>query len=171
MFKKKNIYKNIYPQKECICRKRIYIQMFKNKQKKNMKGCIENEWVKKVFYWRLPHLSIHWLIMRVGFEVKGSKPESSVNRLNLFKVLIVWSTSFLKGCTICSSDSSSSFSLSPSVITSAGCLENSEIIYSTNNGRDCLVSSRTCTSRNVLNGNFTVRSIFVELFQCFILCF
>ena len=103
---------------------------------------------------------------------KGSKPESSVNRLNLFKVLIVWSTSFLKGCAICSSDSSSSFSWSPSVITSAGCLENSEIIYSTNNGRDCLVSSRTCTSRNVeLNGNFTVRSIFVKLFQCFILCF
>ena len=154
---KKNIYPNVQKKK---------------KKKKNMNGCIVNEWVKKVFYWRLPHLSIHWLIMWVGFEVKGSKPESSVNRLNLFKVLIVWSTSFLKGCTICSSDSSSSFSLSPSVITSAGCLENSEIIYSTNNGRDCLVSSRTCTSRNVeLNGNFTVRSIFVKLFQCFILCF
>ena len=59
--------------------------------------------------------------MRVGFEVKGSKPESSVSRLNLFKVLIVWSTSFLKKCAICSSDSSSLFSLSPSVITSAGC--------------------------------------------------
>ena len=75
--------------------------------------------------------------MWVGFEIKGSKPKSSLNRLNLFKVFIVSSTSFLKGCEICSSDSSSSFSLSPSVITSAGCSENSEIIYSTDNGRDC----------------------------------
>ena len=110
--------------------------------------------------------------MRVGFEIKGSKPKSSLNRLNLFKVLIASSTSFLKGRAICSSDSSTSFSLSPPVITSAGCSENSEIIYSTDNGRDCLVPSRTCTSRNVeLNGNFFVRSIFVKLFQCFALCF
>ena len=72
-----------------------------------------------------------YLIMRVGFEIKGSKPKSSVNRLNLFKVLIVSSTSFLQECAICSSDSSSSFSSSPSVITSAGCSENSETIYST----------------------------------------
>ena len=80
------------------------------------------------------------------------------------KVLIVSSTSFLKGCAICWSDSSSSFSLSPSLITSAGCSENSEIIYSTDNGRDCLVPSRTCTSRKVeLNGNFFVRSIFVKV--------
>ena len=107
------------------------------------KGCIGNEWVKKIVYWRLLHLAIHWLIMRVGFEIKGSKPKSSVNRLNLFKVLIVSSISFLKGCAIRSSDSSSSFSLSPSVITSAGCSENSEIIYSADNGRDCLVPSRT----------------------------
>ena len=109
--------------------------------------------------------------MRVGFEIKGSKPKSSVNRLNLFKVWLSRQLHF-KGCAICSSDVSSSFSLSPSVITSAGCSENSEIIYSTDNGRDCLVPSRTCTSRNVeLNGNFFVRSIFVKLFQCFALCF
>ena len=74
---------------------------------------------------KLPHLSIHWLIMRVGFEIKGSKPKSSVNRLNLFKVLIFSSTSFLKGCAIWPSDSSCWFSLSLSVITSAGCSENS----------------------------------------------
>ena len=136
------------------------------------KGCIGNEWIKKIVYWRLPHLSIHWLIMWAGFEIKGWKPKYSVNRLNLFKVLIVSSTSFLKRYAICSSNSSSSFSLSPSVITSSGCSENSEIIYSTDNGRDCLVPSRTCTSRNVeLNGNFFVRSIFAKLFQCFILCF
>ena len=121
---------------------------------------------------KLPHLSIHWLIMRVGFEIKGSKPKFFVNRINLFKVLIVLSTSFLKGCAICSSNSSSSFSLSLSVITSAGWWQNSEIIYSRYNGPDCLVPSRTCTSRNVeLNGNFFVMSIFAKLFQCFILCF
>ena len=74
---------------------------------------------------KLPHLSIHWLIMRVGFEIKGSKPKSSMNRLNLFKVLIFSSTSFLKGCAIWPSDSSCWFSLSLSVITSAGCSENS----------------------------------------------
>ena len=130
----------------------------------------ENLMVKKIVYWWLPHLSIHWLIMQVGFEIKRSKPKSSVNRLNLFKVLIVLSTSFLKRYAICSSDSS--FSLSPSVIASAGCSGNSEIIYSTDNGRDCLVPSRTCTSRNAeLNGNFFVRSIFVRLFQCLVLCF
>ena len=110
--------------------------------------------------------------MLVGFEIKGSKPESSVNRLNLYKILIVLSISFLKRYIICSSDSSSSFSLSPPVITSAGCSENSEMIYSTDSGRDCLVPSRTCTSRNVeLNGNFFVRSIFVKLVQCFIIRF
>ena len=136
------------------------------------KGCIENEWVKEIVYWLLPHLSLHWLIMWVGFEIKGSKPKSSVNRLNLFKVLIISSTSLLKGCAICSSDSSSSFSSSPSVITSAGCSENSETIYSTGNGRDWLVPSRKFTSRNAeLNNSFFVSSIFVELFQCFILCF
>ena len=45
--------------------------------------------------------------------------------------LIVSSTSFLQGCASCSSDSSSSFSSSPSLITSEGCLENPETIYST----------------------------------------
>ena len=136
------------------------------------KGCIGNKWVKEIVYWPLPHLSLHWLIMRVDFEIKGSKPKSSVNRLNLFKVLIISSTSLLKGCAICSSDSSSSFSSSPSVITSAGCSENSETIYSTGNGRDWLVPSRKFTSRNAeLNNSFFVSSIFVELFQCFILCF
>ena len=136
------------------------------------KVCIGNEWVKKTVYWQLLHLSIQWLIMKVGFEIKGSKPKSSVNRINLFKVLIVSSTSFLKGCAICSSESSSSFWLSLSAITSAGCSENSEIIYSTDSGQDCLVPSRACTSRNVeLNSNFFVRSIFVKLFQCFILYF
>ena len=106
--------------------------------------------------------------MRVGFEIKGSKPKSSVNRLNLIKVLIVSSTSFLKGCAICSSDSSSSSSL----ISSAGCSENSEIICLTDNGQDCFVPSRMRTSRNVeIDGNFFVRSIFVKLFQCFVLCF
>ena len=64
------------------------------------KGCIWNEWLKEIAYWRLPHLSIHWLIMRVGFEIKGSKPKSSVNSLNLFKVLIVSSASFLQGCAV-----------------------------------------------------------------------
>ena len=73
--------------------------------------------------------------------------------------------------------SSSSFSSSPSVITSAVCSENSEIIYSTGNGRDWLVPCRKCTSRNVeLNDNFFVRSIFVKLSQFFVfkvtlLCF
>ena len=64
---------------------------------------------------------------------------------NLFRVLIVSSTSFLQGCVICSLDSSSSFSSSPSVITSASCSENSETIYLTDNGRDWLVPSRKCT--------------------------
>ena len=62
-------------------------------------------------------------MMRVGFEIKGSKLKSSVNGLNLFKVLNVLSTSLLQRCANCSSDSSSSFSLSLSVITPAGCLE------------------------------------------------
>ena len=141
------------------------------------KRCIGNEWVKEIVYLRLfIYLSLHWLIMRVGFEIKNlklkSKLKSSVNRLNLFKVLIVSSTSFLQGCANCLSDSSSSFSSSPSVITSAGCLENSETIYSTDNGRNWLVPSRKCTSRNVeLIGSFFVRPIFVKRFQCFILCF
>ena len=98
--------------------------------------------------------------MQVGFEFKGSKLKSSVNRFNLFKVLIVSSTSYLQGCANFSSDSSSSFSSSTSVITSAGCLENSETIYLTDNGRNWLVPSRQCTSRNVeLIGSFFVRSI------------
>ena len=73
--------------------------------------------------------------MQVAFEIKGSKPKSSVNRLNLFKVLIVSSGSFLQGCVICSSYSSSSFSSSSSVIISAGCSENSDTIYSTYIGK------------------------------------
>ena len=110
--------------------------------------------------------------MRVGFEIKESKPKFSVNKLSLCKVLIVLSTSFFQGCPICSSDSSSSFSPSPSVITSAGCSQNSETIYSTGNGQDWLFPSRNCTSRNTeLNDNFIVRSIFDKLFQCFILYF
>ena len=64
------------------------------------KGYIGKEWVKEIVYWRLPHLSVHWLIMRVGFEIKGSKRKSSVNRFNLFKVLIVWSTSFFQECSL-----------------------------------------------------------------------
>ena len=53
------------------------------------------------------------------------------------------------------------------VITSAGCLENSETIYSTDNGRNWLVPSRKCTSRNVeLIGSFFVRSIFVKRYFC-----
>ena len=136
------------------------------------KGYIGNKWVKEIVYWQLPHLSIYCLIMWVGFEIKGLKPKSSGNRLNLVKVLIILSTSLLQRCAICSSDFSSSFSSSLFVITSAGCSENSEAIYSTGNGRDWLVRSRKCTSRNVeLNSNFFVRSIFVKLFQCFILCF
>ena len=136
------------------------------------KGCIGIERVKETFYLRWPHLSLHWLFMPVGSEIKGSKLKSFVNRLNLLKVLIVSSTSFFQGCAICSFDSSSLFSLSPSVITSVGCSEKSETIYSTENGRYWLPPSRKCTSRNVeLNGSFFVRSIFVKLFQCFILCF
>ena len=131
---------------------------------------IGNDWVKEIVYWWLAHLSLHWFIMR-SFENKGSKLKSSVNRLNLFKSFIVSSTSFLQGCAICSSDSSSSFSLFPSLITCAGCSQNSEAIYLPDNGRDWSVPSRKCTSRNVeLNGNFFVRSIFVRLFQCFIFC-
>ena len=110
--------------------------------------------------------------MRVGFEIKESKLKPCVNRFNLFKVLIVSSTSFLQGRANCSSEISSLFSSSPPVITSAGCLENSETIYSTDNGRNWLVPSRKCTSRNVeLIGSFFVRPIFVKRFQCFILCF
>ena len=120
----------------------------------------------------MSHLSLHWLIWRVGFEIKGSKLKLCVNRFNLFKNVIVSSTSFLQGCAHCSSDFSSSFSSSLSVITSAGCLENSETIYSTDNGRNWLVPSRKCTSRNVeLIGSFFARSIFVKRFQFFILCF
>ena len=141
------------------------------------KRCIGNEWVKEIVYLRLfIYLSLHWLIMRVGFEIKNlklkSKLKSSVNRLNLFKVLIVSSTSFLHECTVCWLDSSSSFLSSPSVITSVGCSENSETIYSIENRRDRLFPSRKCTSRNVeLNGSFFLRSIFVKLLQCFILSF
>ena len=105
--------------------------------------------------------------MRVGFEIKESKLKPCVNRFNLFKVLIVSSTSFLQGCANCSSEISSLFSSSPPVITSAGCLENSETIYSTDNGRNWLVPSRKCTSRNVeLIGSFFVRSIFVKRYFC-----
>ena len=100
--------------------------------------------------------------MRVGFQIKGPILKSSVNRLNLFKVLIISSASFLQRCAISSLDSSSSFSSSPSVITSVSCSENSETIYSTENARDWLVPSRKCTSRNVeLNGSFFVRSFFL----------
>ena len=56
--------------------------------------------------------------MPVGSEIKGSKLKSSVNRLNLLKVLIVSSASFFQGCAISSFDSSSLFSSSSSVITS-----------------------------------------------------
>ena len=109
--------------------------------------------------------------MQVGFEIKGSIIKSSVNILNLFKVLIASSASFLQGCAISSLDSLSSFSSSPSVITSVGCSENSEIIYLTGNARDWLVPSRKCTYRNAeMNGSFFVRSFFVKFFQCFILC-
>ena len=89
------------------------------------------------------------MIMRVGFEIKESKLKSSVNRLNLFKVLIVSSTSFLHECTVCSLDSSSS--LSPSVITSVGCSGNSETTYSIENGRDWLFPSRKCVLLGTLN--------------------
>ena len=100
---------------------------------------------KEIVYWWLLHLFVlHWLIMRVGFNIKASKPESSVNKLHLFKVLIASSTSVLAGCAICSSDSLSSFSSSPSIITSAGCSENSETIYSSDNGRDWLFTTRKC---------------------------
>ena len=107
--------------------------------------------------------------MRVGFEIKNlkfkSKLKSSVNRLNLCKFLVVLSTLFLQGCaSSSSSDSSSSFSSSPSVITSACCLKNSKTIYLKDNGRDWLVPSRKCTSRNVeLNGNLFVRPVCMKL--------
>ena len=106
---------------------------------------------REIVYWQLPHLSLlHWLIMRVGFEIKESKLESSVNRLNLLKVLIASSTSLLEGCATGFSDSLSSL-----LSSSAGTSEISETIYVTENGRDLLVISRTCTIRNVeLNGNF-----------------
>ena len=117
----------------------------------------------------LIYLFSDWLC-GLALRLKRLKLKSSVNRLNLFKVLIVLSTSFLQGCAVCSLNSSSSFSSSPSVITSVGCSENSETIYSIENGLDWLFPSRKCTSRNVeLNGSFFVRSIFVKLLQCFIL--
>ena len=97
--------------------------------------------------------------------------KSTVNRLNLFKFWLSHQLHFFRDM-ICLLDSSSSFSSSSSVITSVGCSENSETIYSTEKSRDWLVRSRKCTSRNVeLSGSFFVRSIFVKLFQCFILCF
>ena len=106
--------------------------------------------------------------MRVGFEIKGSILKSSVSRFNLFKVLIVSSASFLQECEISSLDSSSSFSSSPSVITSVGFSENSETIYSTENARDWLVPSRKCTSRNVeLNDSFFIRSFFCQTLPAF----
>ena len=106
--------------------------------------------------------------MRVGFEIKGSILKSSVNRLNLFKVLIALSASFLQECAISSLDSSSSFSSSPSVITSVRFSENSETIYSTETARDWLVPSRKCTSRNVeLNDSFFIRSFFCETLPVF----
>ena len=130
------------------------------------------ERVKETFYLHWTYLSVHRLLMPVSSEIKGSKLKSSVNRLNLLKVLIVSSTSFFQGCAICSLDSSSLFSSSPSVITSVGCPQNSWKIYSTENFRDWLPPSRTYTSRNVeRNGRFFVRSIFIKLFQCCILCF
>ena len=118
-----------------------------------------------------------YLIMWVGFKIKGSNPKISVNRLNLFKVLIVSSNSFLQGCAICSSDSSSSFSSSHSLQVvqkiQKQSIQQDWLVYSTRSiQQDRLVQSRKCTSRNVeLNGNFFVRSIFVKLFQCFILFF
>ena len=115
-------------------------------------------------------LPLHWLIMRVGFEIKGSILKSSVNRLNLFKGLIVSSASFLQECAISSLDSQPSFSSSPSVITSVGCSKNAETIYSTENARDWLVPSRKCTSRNFeLNGSFFIRSFFLS-HHCQVLC-
>ena len=106
--------------------------------------------------------------MRFGFENKGSIPKSSVNRLHLFKVFIISSASFLQECTISSLDSSSSVSSSPSVITSVGCSENSETIYSTENAGDWLVPSRKCTSRNVeLDGSFFIRSFFCQTLPVF----
>ena len=71
--------------------------------------------------------------MRVGFEIKESKLESSVNRLNLLKVLIASSTSLLQGCATSFSDSLSSL-----LSSSAGISENSETIYVTENGRDLI---------------------------------
>ena len=101
--------------------------------------------------------------MWAAFEIKGPRIKSSVSRLNLFKVLIVSSTSFLQGCVICSLDSSSSFSSFPSVITFLGCSENSKAIYSREKDRDWLIPSRKCTSRKAeLNGSFLVRSFLLN---------
>ena len=124
---------------------------------------------REVVYWRLPHLSLpHWLIMRVGFEIKGSKRESSVNRLNLFKVLISSSTSFLQRRVTCSSDTLSSLSSSPFVIASAVAQKiQKQSIQQT------MVKISWLQVGSVLLGtlNFFVRSIFVKLFQFFIFCF
>ena len=124
---------------------------------------------REVVYWRLPHLSLpHWLIMRVGFEIKGSKRESSVNRLNLFKVLISSSTSFLQGRVTCSSDILSSLSSSPFVIASAVAQKiQKQSIQQT------MVKISWLQVGSVLLGtlNFFARSIFVKLFQFFIFCF
>ena len=124
---------------------------------------------REVVYWRLPHLSLpHWLIIRVGFEIKGSKRESSVNRLNLFKVLISSSTSFLQGRVTCSSDTLSSLSSSPFVIASAVAqkIQKQSIQHT-------MVKISWLQVGSVLLGtlNFFVRSIFVKLFQFFIFCF
>ena len=110
--------------------------------------------------------------MPVGSEIKGSKLKSFVNRLNLLKVLIVSSASFFSGMR----SLFIRFFIFIFIILVCNylcsCSGNSETIYSTANGRYWLPPSRKCTSRNVeLNGSFFVRSIFVKLFQCFILCF
>ena len=79
--------------------------------------------------------------MRVSFEIKGSKPEFSVNRL---------------------------FYVFPRSLLIASVMNFEKL------GRffPWFFPNRKCTSRNVeMNGNFFVRSIFVKLFKCFILCF
>ena len=79
--------------------------------------------------------------MRVSFEIKGSKPEFSVNRL-----FYVFPRSLL--------------------IVSVMNFEKLGRFF------PWFFPNRKCTSRNVeMNGNFFVRSIFVKLFKCFVLCF
>ena len=99
---------------------------------------------KEVVYWRLPHFIPSSLIVNmVRFEIKGSKPESSVKRLNLFKDSIASPTWGMCDLFV-------GFLIFIFIIPVSNYLcklfRNSERISSTGNGRYFLVQSSKCTS-------------------------